>query len=190
MFSYLSYANLEAMGAKINKQNASLFNRGFTIVELLIVIVVIGILAAITTAAYSGIRAKGYDATVKSDLAALAKKVELYRIDEPAGKYPYGNTAFEAIDIAISTYAYDTQDSISYNLLNCTHPSTPGINYALLAISKSGRKFYTSSVSNGVQEYTGGDAWGDISMCTSVLPGSTGNGAGYAKTGGWRTWVN
>jgi prepilin-type N-terminal cleavage/methylation domain-containing protein len=40
---------------------------GFTIVELLIVIVVIGILAAITIVAYNGIQDRANDTSVKSD---------------------------------------------------------------------------------------------------------------------------
>ncbi len=47
---------------------------GFTIVELLIVIVVIAILAAISVVAYTGIQNRANDAAVKSDLANAAKK--------------------------------------------------------------------------------------------------------------------
>jgi general secretion pathway protein G len=46
---------------------------GFTIVELLIVIVVIGILAAITIVAYNGVKLKAVDASVRTDLAASAR---------------------------------------------------------------------------------------------------------------------
>ncbi len=59
---------------------------GFTIVELLIVIVVIGILAAITIVAYNGIQQRGRDAQRKSDVANIAKALELYYIDN--GQYP------------------------------------------------------------------------------------------------------
>jgi prepilin-type N-terminal cleavage/methylation domain-containing protein len=45
---------------------------GFTIVELLIVIVVIGILTTIAVVAYRGITNQGYDAAVKSDLSTFA----------------------------------------------------------------------------------------------------------------------
>lgn len=57
------------MVIKINTQ------RGFTIVELLIVIVVIGILAAITIVAFNGVQQRAREATVKSDLANVATRM-------------------------------------------------------------------------------------------------------------------
>jgi len=55
---------------------------GFTVVELLIVIVVIGILAAITIVAYNGIQAQARDNVRKQDLAQLAKATKLYAVDK------------------------------------------------------------------------------------------------------------
>jgi general secretion pathway protein G len=60
---------------KSNKQS------GFTIVELLIVIVVIAILAAITIVAYNGIQNRARDTDRKADMAALAKALHLYNVD-------------------------------------------------------------------------------------------------------------
>ena len=70
----------------IGSKSRSLKRRGFTIVELLIVIVVIGILAAITIVAYNGIQERGNNAKRRSDLAAMAKSLELYYVDN--GRYP------------------------------------------------------------------------------------------------------
>lgn len=55
--------------------------RGFTIVELLIVIVVIAILAAITIVAYNGIQQRARDAQRVSDLSQMEKALKLYGVD-------------------------------------------------------------------------------------------------------------
>lgn len=62
---------------------------GFTIVELLIVIVVIAILAAISIVAYNGIQQRAKDSQRKSDITAITKALELYYIDN--GRYPAGS---------------------------------------------------------------------------------------------------
>ncbi len=58
----------------------------FTIVELLIVIVVIGILAAITMVAYTGIQKRARDAQRQKDIQTIAKAMEMYYVQN--GRYP------------------------------------------------------------------------------------------------------
>lgn len=60
--------------------------RGFTIVELLIVIVVIAILAAITITAFNGIQARGRDNARIAKIRSIAKALDLYYVDN--GRYP------------------------------------------------------------------------------------------------------
>ena len=48
---------------------------GFTIVELLIVIVVIAILAAITVVAYTGVQQQAIESKAQSDLSTLQKAI-------------------------------------------------------------------------------------------------------------------
>ena len=77
-----------------NKIN-SLINkeRGFTIVELLIVIVVIGILAAITIVSYTGITAQATLAKYKQDSSSIVSVAEVI-YNSSASAYPQTAAAF------------------------------------------------------------------------------------------------
>ncbi|HCH34158.1 MAG: hypothetical protein UY35_C0003G0013 [Candidatus Saccharibacteria bacterium GW2011_GWC2_48_9] len=60
---------------------------GFTIVELLIVIVVIGILAAITIVAFNGVQQRARDSQRQSAINQFKKSLAIYKADK--GVYPY-----------------------------------------------------------------------------------------------------
>jgi len=59
---------------------------GFTLVELLIVIVVIAILAAIVINTFSGVQARARDTERQTDVKAVASQLEVYYTDN--GYYP------------------------------------------------------------------------------------------------------
>ena len=63
------------MISRINK-------KGFTIVELLIVIVVIGILATLVITAYSGIQQKARNSKRQTDVNALQTALEGFHTDK------------------------------------------------------------------------------------------------------------
>lgn len=63
--------------------------KGFTLIELLIVVVIIGILAAIAIPKFSATREKAYFAAMKSDLKNLASQQEIYYADN----YSYTSNA-------------------------------------------------------------------------------------------------
>jgi prepilin-type N-terminal cleavage/methylation domain-containing protein len=60
--------------------------KGFTIVELLVVIVVIAILASISVVAYNGIQQRARDSARDSAVRSLKLALEVYKSD--FGKYP------------------------------------------------------------------------------------------------------
>lgn len=60
--------------------------RGFTIVELLIVIVVIAILAAVSVVAYNGVQGRAENTKTLAGIDQLAKAMQAYKVDN--GRYP------------------------------------------------------------------------------------------------------
>lgn len=54
-------------------------SKGFTLVELMIVVIVIAILASITIVAYNSAQPAARDTKRKADLAAIAEAIQLYR---------------------------------------------------------------------------------------------------------------
>jgi len=72
----------------ISTKTKTASGRGFTIVELLIVIVVIGILAAITIVSFNGVTAKANATSAKAAANAAIKKAEAYNADTANSGYP------------------------------------------------------------------------------------------------------
>ena len=68
----------------MNKQNA--FRRGFTLIELMIVIVILGILMGTILPRLTGAQARARDTARKADLTNISQALEVYYGD--TGQYP------------------------------------------------------------------------------------------------------
>ncbi len=165
---------------------------GFTIVELLIVIVVIAILAAITVVAYNGIQERANNATVVSDLAALKKKIEIYKIDN-GDLYPSGSSSgLASLDFKMTKGAYAASPTTANNFWYCRTASRT--QYSVIALGKSGAIYYITEA-DGPTEYSGGVAWdGANHNCNTMIRSNLGwPYAGYADadttSGPYRGWV-
>lgn len=112
--------------------------KGFTIVELLVVIVVIGILAAITIVSYTGITSKAVASTLQADLSGASNKLKIWQLSNDSGDYP------ETIDCNIP-------DSTT-NL--CIRPSgTNSYSYTVDNISRPRTFSLTETSTNGAVSY-------------------------------------
>ncbi len=69
---------------------------GFTLIEILIVVVIIGILAAVAIPKYTRVKSQGYVATVKSDLKNLSTAEESY--------FAASNTYATSAQLAVENY--------------------------------------------------------------------------------------
>lgn len=132
--------------------------KGFTIVELLIVIVVIGILAAISIVAYNGIQERARTSSVLSALSQAAKKLAVYQVENP-DVYPADKTALEAIgikDSATVTYQYT---------LTASTPNT----YCITATSGSTSYKLPSSSTTPAQGGCAGHGVGGATPITNLV---------------------
>ena len=150
-------------------------NSGFTIVELLIVIVVIGILAAIVIVAYNGIQNKAYEVAVRSDLESMIKKIELEAVT--AGSY---QALSSSTGIKVTKSAYDTAEN---NLYYCRNTTTN--QYAIAARSKTKKDY---KVENGTISETPSKLYG-ADTCNLVGAPSSSQLGWDANASTWASWA-
>jgi len=120
--------------------------RGFTVVELLIVIVVVGILAAITLVAYNGVQNNARTATLQSDLNGASKTLEIAKVAD--GVYPVNSAAADLLKKSPGTifnYSASTKQTsycltatnggigISYRITNTNTAPVSGICSGVMA---------------------------------------------------------
>ena len=110
---------------------------GFTLVELLVVMLILGILAAIAIPAFFSQRDKGYDSDAKANARTVQTALETYAVDH-GGKYTGADmTALTQIEGTITN-------------MSAVNIGTPGAdNYDITSTSDSGNVFHIVRAANG-----------------------------------------
>jgi type IV pilus assembly protein PilA len=120
---------------KLNKMKNQ---KGFTLIELMIVIAIIGILAAIAIPQFSFYRKRSYNTSAKADLRNACTAQEAYYLD----KTTYANV----IGDLIGTYGLFTSDKVKFVAAN----QRGGVDtYHMEAYHTSGDVTYTVSGPGG-----------------------------------------
>jgi prepilin-type N-terminal cleavage/methylation domain-containing protein len=130
---------------------------GFTLVELLIVIVVIAILATISVVAYNGIQQRAVRSAIASDLAGAVKKIELFNAEK--GRYPTNLTEYLSIGVKFSRSPIGTNSLLCYN--------TSG--YAIYLRDPRDTTYAARIQKGGSIEHLGSNAFGNATdMCSNT----------------------
>jgi prepilin-type N-terminal cleavage/methylation domain-containing protein len=152
----------------LNKQQAS---SGFTLLELLVVMIILALLAGIGLMSFGTVQQKSRDSARKQDLASISKALELYHNDY--GSYPLSSSidgqiegcGMDALEACVwgEIWSNSSDDTLYMNML----PKDPLTNW----------KYYYRQENNGYYLFARLENEEDPSMALSG-----GNPAFYANT--------
>ncbi len=178
------------------------WKKGFTIIELVIVVAVIAILATVVMLSYNGIRNRSRDTAILKDLRNLAGKIQTYEADYNSA--PTTATNLDALNWQATQGSYRADSTVAArNLIYCYSGTGSANNqyWAVLALSKSGKIFYITQDGEET-EYTATTKPSftstEVAACGTLTSQVTGQAyaAGLSgwysadtTTGPWRAWT-
>ncbi len=178
---------------------------GFTIVELLIVVVVIAILAAITIVAYNGIQSRAKASAAQSAAKQAGTKILTYSVQN-ADQYPSDIAAAGLTNTSDTTYQYRVDNSVVPKTF-CITVTTQNLSYYVTSIKTSPTEgaceghglngataitnlipnpipsvqYYGTTGSHTLTWYNGTNALGGSGYVTSIANSSNGDGRAFRR---------
>ena len=165
-------------------------NGGFTIVELLIVIVIIGILAALIIVAYNGIQQRSKDTAIQVDIKNFQNKMAQFNADYD--RYPLPADLSSSLGIRLNKNLYLAGNNNNWYYCVTSDQSR----YVVGVAVDSSRNGYIYDSETGKQVISGPSpgVW-QVTTCPPVIYGSPptyqSTGCSWsASTCNWAVWAN
>jgi type IV pilus assembly protein PilE len=161
-------------------------HKGFTLIEIMTVIVVIAILATIVVVSYNGTQNKANDSAVQSDLDAAAGLIEEFRVNlSSTRRFPASTTDLSSVTISASKKSYN--QAATTNFVYCVN-TTDYQTYALVALGKSGKSFEITQDGFQSSVFTLSSFTNASTLCSGIGLALVSSGMSSPNT--WQSWVN
>ena len=123
---------------KLNRKK-SLSSEGFTLIELIVVVVIIGVLAAVGIPQFSGVRDRAQAKAYVGEAVGLAKECAILQLEEISGSTVNAPGGGSTITCDGSASATVTSQTFPEAAVDCVNATSTAATVATLTVTDSGQ---------------------------------------------------